>query len=154
MATEGVSGREPRGVRLARDAHLNVLVAGNRFTDDMERVCRTEGISHAQYVALWVLCLAEDPEAGLPMRDLADGLLNRASDTTRLVDRLVAGGLAEREPDPDDRRVVLVRATADGLALFARLEPKVRALHAEQWRALSAKELAELNRLLGKALWT
>jgi MarR family transcriptional repressor of emrRAB len=130
-----------------------VLIAGNRFADDMERVCQTEGISHAQYVALWVLCLIDDPAAGLPMRDLADGLISRASDTTRLVDRLVAAGLAERNPSPADRRVVLVRATAEGHARFARLAPMVRDLHAQEWAALSATELDQLNHLLGKALW-
>jgi hypothetical protein len=73
--------REPRQVRLAREAHVNVLVAANRFSDEMERRCRVDGISHAQYVALWVLCLSDDADDGLPMRALADGLLNRASDT-------------------------------------------------------------------------
>ena len=29
--------REPRQVRVARDAHVNVLVAANRFGDEMER---------------------------------------------------------------------------------------------------------------------
>jgi len=149
-----VTGREPPGDRLARAAHVNVLIAGNRFADDMERVCRTEGISHAQYVTLWVLCLADDVDAGLPMRELADGLLNRASDTTRLVDRLVAGGLAERGPDPTDRRVVRVRSTPEGQALFARLAPKVRDLHAQEWQGLTTAELTELHRLLAKALWS
>ena len=54
------------------------------------------GISHALYAALWVLCLADAPD-GLPMGALADGLLTRAADTTRLVDRLVKRRLATRK---------------------------------------------------------
>ena len=129
--------REPRQVQLAREAHVNVLVAANRFSDEMERRCRVDGISHAQYVALWVLCLSDEADAGLPMRALADGLLNRAADTTRLVDRLVDAGLAERFPSPDDRRLVLVRATAAGRDVFARVTRRVREFHRAQWAGLS-----------------
>src|SRR5262245_23109975 len=96
--------RETRRDRLTRDAHVSAIVAGNRFMDGMERICRAEGISQAQYTVLWVLCLTDDPTAGLPMGAIADGLLNRSSDTTRLVDRLVQAGFVERMPNPADRR--------------------------------------------------
>jgi DNA-binding MarR family transcriptional regulator len=145
--------REPRQVQLAREAHVNVLVAANRFSDEMERRCRVDGISHAQYVALWVLCLSDEADDGLPMRALADGLLNRAADTTRLVDRLVDAGLAERFPSPDDRRLVLVRATAAGRDVFARVTRRVREFHRAQWAGLSEAELTQLGDLLAKALW-
>lgn len=48
------------------------------------------------------------------MGDLADALRVDPSTATRAVDRLTRIHLAERLPDPDDRRVVLVRATAAG----------------------------------------
>jgi len=139
--------------QLARGAHVNVIVAANRFSEGMERICREENVSQAQYVALWVLCLADDPRAGLPIGAIADGLLTRASDTTRLVDRLEASGLAERVRNPADRRSVLVRATPAGRAVFARLAPKLRAYHRAQWANLSAAELETLNALLRRALW-
>ena len=68
--------------RLAREAHVNVIVAANRFSDGMERICREEGITEAQYVALWVLCLGEDPAAGVPIGAIADGLLTSLGDKT------------------------------------------------------------------------
>lgn len=152
MATRGL-GREPKAVALARSAHVNVLVAANRFTDELERICRDVGISHHQYVALWVLCLSDDGDAGLPMGAVADGLLNRASDTSRLVDRLVQAGLVERLADPLDRRVVRVRATEAGRDVFARVTPVIQRYHRRQWAALSPAELQQLDALLVKALW-
>lgn len=145
--------REPKDVRLARSAHVNVLVAANRFSDEMERRCRAEGISRAQYVVLWVLCLSDRADEGLPMGAIADGLLNRASDTTRLVDRLERAGLAERFHSPDDRRQVLVRATEAGHGLFGRLTASVKEFHRSQWAALTRAELEQLDALLSKALW-
>ncbi len=154
MASIPKGARETRADRLARETHLNVLIAANRFRDGMDQVCRADGISEAQYVALWVLCLADDPRAGLPMSAIADGLLTRASDTTRLIDRLEHAGLAERLPNPADRRGVLVRSTAKGNRLFARVTPKLKAYHRSQWSGLSATEIETLNGLLGKALLT
>lgn len=57
------------------------------------------------------------------MGDLADALRVDPSTATRAVDRLTRIHLAERLPDPDDRRVVLVRATQAG-----------RSRHAEAYR--------------------
>jgi DNA-binding MarR family transcriptional regulator len=139
--------------RLGRDAFITTFVVSNRFTEDLEQCCRARGISHALYAALWVLCLANAPD-GLPMGALADGLLTRAADTTRLVDRLVEQGLASRRPSSTDRRVVLVRPTSRGRHLFERLTAEIKALHRRQWAALTTDELRELTRLLNKALWT
>ena len=145
--------REERIDRLGRDAFITTFVVSGRFTEDLEQCCRARGISHALYVALWVLCLADAPE-GLPMGALADGLLTRSADTTRLVDRLVKQQLAIRKPSKADRRVVLVSATSRGRQLFEQLTADIKTLHRRQWAALTNDEIRELTRLLNKALWT
>jgi DNA-binding MarR family transcriptional regulator len=144
---------EPEAVRVGREVHVNLLLLANRSLDALEEICQREGTTHQQYVALWTLCLADDPGAGLPMGAVADGLLNRASDTTRLVDRLERAGLAERLPNPSDRRSVLVRATPEGHRVFAAVTPKLQAFHRHQWSSLSPTEVDALNGLLAKALW-
>lgn len=144
---------EPRAVRLGRDVHLNVLLLANRSLASVEEICHGEGITHAQYIALWTLCLSEQAEDGLPIGDVADGLLNRAADVTRLVDRLERADLVERLANPADRRSVLVRATAEGRRVFAAVTPKLQDHHRQQWSNLTAHELRELNLLLRKALW-
>ncbi len=136
-----------------RNVHLNVLLLANRNLDQLEAICRTVDLTHAQYVALFVLCLADDPDAGMPIGAVADGLLNRASDTTRLVDRLERAGLAERFPNPVDRRGVLVRATPQGRSVFEAVTPEINALHERQWSNLSVDEIRQLDRLLLKSLW-
>ena len=87
------------------------------------------------------------------MGALADGLLARSSDATRLVDRLIKSGHVVREPSPEDRRVVLVWPTENGLSLFERLTAKIKDLHRRQWSALSTSELRDLIRLLNTARW-
>jgi len=145
--------REPRAITVRRNVHLNVMLLANRSSDQVDEICRQAGITHAQYVALWVLCLADDPDAGLPVGAVADGLLNRASDTTRLIDRLERAGLAERFPNPSDRRGVLVRATDQGRETFAAITPVMQEFHRQQWTNLTGDEVTQLDRLLMKALW-
>lgn len=64
-------------------------------------------------------------ERGGPLRprDLQARLLLAQYNLSRLLDRLVAAGLIERRPCPDDKRGHLVAATADGLALRERMWP-------------------------------
>ena len=58
-----------------------------------------------------------------------------------------------RGPSPEDRRVVLVAATAKGRRVFERLAPVVTEYHEEQWANLTYTELRQLHELLAKALW-
>lgn len=106
----------------------------------------------SHYTVLWFLSHKHAPE-GVPMGAVIDGHLNRASDATRLADRLCDLGFLERLASPGDRRVVLVRLTDAGRDVFLRLTRRVKDLHREQWKPLTGKELETLNRLLTKALW-
>ena len=146
-----VNSETPRQ-RHSRDAHLNLVVASHRFGTEIEAVLAEHGLSMAQFVALWVLTLSNEPE-GMAQGAIADGLLNRAADVSRLVDRLVRAGLAERVASPSDGRVSLVRITAAGSDTMMQAFPAVTRFHDGEFVSLSIGELEELNRLLAKALW-
>ena len=145
--------KETRAYRRARLAHINLLIAASRFTDDMDQACRAAGLTMQQYTVLWVLCFSDKADQGVPMGVIADGLVNRASDTTRMVDRMVQAGLADRRPSPTDRRVVLVRATAAGRRAFGAAVPAVMAFHRHQWANLTTTEIDTLHHLIAKTLW-
>jgi DNA-binding MarR family transcriptional regulator len=77
------------------------------------------------------------------MRELADVLFCDASNVTALADRLEGKGLAERHPDPDDRRVKALALTTEGKRLRERVfevmsepPPPIAALPATDQRAL------------------
>lgn len=137
--------------RLAREAFIMLFVASGQLTGEVEKLCREEDIAMSHYTVLWFLARRSEPE-GVPMGAVIDGHLNRASDATRLADRLTSLGMIERLASPSDRRVVLVRLTGKGREVYLRLTRRIRALHREQWKALTAAELKELRRLLVKAI--
>jgi DNA-binding MarR family transcriptional regulator len=85
--------------------------------------------------------------AGGQLRVGALAELIGAADPTvsRAVDGLVAAGLVHRQPDPDDRRAVLVAATAAGRD---RTERRRRATARELDRALASLTDEDRRRLL------
>ncbi|MBM7806829.1 DNA-binding MarR family transcriptional regulator [Geodermatophilus bullaregiensis] len=79
---------------------------------------RLGGVSLVQLRALTVL--HERPDASLA--ELARGVGGSVSTTSRLVDRLVTAGLADRRPSPASRRSVSLRLTPAGEDLLDRYD--------------------------------
>nr|WP_276610694.1 MarR family transcriptional regulator [Kineococcus siccus] len=71
---------------------------------------------------------------------------------SRLVDRLERHGLLAREPDPGDRRGVLVALTDEGAARQRRIGGRHAASIARHLGEMEAGELADLTRLARAAL--
>lgn len=94
---------------------------------------------------LKALLLISEEEA-IRMRELARKLGGSFSNATVLVDRLVDRGLVERLTEPQDRRVVLVRATKEGQYLIEQLATSWRALSEPVLAALDPEDLAALSR--------
>ncbi|AYN41528.1 MarR family transcriptional regulator [Streptomyces dangxiongensis] len=80
-----------------------------RFYEDYEKAAGEHALTGPQARLLSLLSL--EP---LPMRKLAQKLKCEPSNVTGIVDRLEARGLAERRPDPADRRVKVAAATEEG----------------------------------------
>ncbi|WP_234285414.1 MarR family winged helix-turn-helix transcriptional regulator, partial [Streptomyces venezuelae] len=87
-----------------------------RYYEEYEQAAAQHALTGAQARVLGLLSL--DP---LPMRHIAQKLKCEPSNITGIVDRLEARGLAERRPDPADRRVKLAAATEEGRETARRL---------------------------------
>ena len=85
---------------------------------------------------------------GIRMRELARMLGGSFSNATVLVDRLVDRGFVERLSDPQDRRVVLVRATKEGRQLMEQLVTSWRTLSASLLETLAPEDLATVHEAL------
>jgi DNA-binding MarR family transcriptional regulator len=109
---------------------------------------RVEGISQSQYNILRILRGARPKAAKIS--EIADRMITRDPDVTRLVDRLIKQGLVRRERDTDDRRVVLVEITAAGLAMLARLDGPAGEYTEGAMAGLKPAELRTLDSLLNE----
>jgi DNA-binding MarR family transcriptional regulator len=132
-----------------QEAYLNLWRSYDRLRALEDELFARFELTAQQYNALRLL-RGEHP-GKLPTLVLASRLVSRAPDITRLVDRLEARGLAERERSPDNRRVVQVGITEAGLTLLRDLAAAVRACHTRQLGHLTAEQLRQLVELLRAA---
>lgn len=89
----------------------------------IERALSPFGVSHEQFNVLRILRGAG--EAGLPTLEVSSRMLSRSPNITRLLDRMIAKKLARRTRPKEDRRVVIVSVTPQGLALLEHLDAVV-----------------------------
>ncbi|MAU70456.1 MULTISPECIES: MarR family transcriptional regulator [unclassified Leeuwenhoekiella] len=81
---------------------------------------------------------------------IQERMVDRNSNTTRLVDKLIKKEWVKRRVCPDNRRMVEIEITAEGLAVLKQLDPLTRELNAKNVEALTEEELVTLNTLLDK----
>jgi DNA-binding MarR family transcriptional regulator len=71
---------------------------------------------------------------------------------SRALTRMERDGLLEREPDPSDRRNLIVRLLPAGRALYRKIVPMARAREAYLLESLDSQERATLSSALDKLL--
>jgi DNA-binding MarR family transcriptional regulator len=87
----------------------------------------------------------------LPTLTLADRLVSRAPDITRMLDKLERAGLVVRERPPENRRQVLISITPAGVARLGEIAAPLRDCHRRQLGHLSKADLKRLASLLRAA---
>ena len=92
--------------------------------------------------------LARDGD--LRLSALADKLRIVPRSATEVVDDLERLGLADRRPDPDDRRATLVALTSDGERTSHAIQEARQAEGERFFAALDASDRADLARVLRK----
>src|SRR3954464_11379124 len=117
-----------------------------RYHEEYEEAAAEHALTGAQARLLSLLSL--EP---LPMRRLAQRLKCEPSNVTGIVDRLGARGLAERRPDPSDRRVKLAAVTEEGRRVARNLRLSLRFAR-EPLAGLSREEQMSLRALLLRML--
>jgi DNA-binding MarR family transcriptional regulator len=133
----------------AEEAYLNLLRTAAVLGADFERLFKDAGLSEPQYNVLRILRGAGGE--GLPCLEVGARMITRVPDVTRLVDRLEAAGLVERNRTREDRRVVMIKITQKGLDAIAGLDRPLVEVHKRQMGHMTRRDLEELSRLLEKA---
>ena len=132
---------------------LAVMRLASALSQQATDVLKPFGLSAAQFNVLRVLRGAGRTGGdGLACSEIAGRLITKGPDITRLLDRLEAQGLIERERDAEDRRVVTARITESGLRLLGSIDSPMAELHRSQFEHLDREEVASLTRVLEAAV--
>ena len=126
---------------------INLLFTYGWAIEKIKDFVAKEDITHQQYNILRILRGAHPkPLSTLQIRER---MLDKASDTSRIVDRLVLKELVEKRTCSKDKRLVDVTITEKGQALLARLDDAAAEMDAVM-NNLSETEAEELSSLLDK----
>lgn len=126
---------------------INIIFTGNWLSASHARGMKKYGISTSQYNILRILRGQYPNPATINI--ISERMLDRMSNTSRLVEKLREKGYLERKTCSSDRRAVDILITEKGKQLLTTLDPLMTSLE-EPLRNLSAEEAYQLNDLLDK----
>jgi MarR family 2-MHQ and catechol resistance regulon transcriptional repressor len=127
-------------------AGINLIYTFNWVTEQTKNLFEKHGLTAQQFNILRILRGAGEPLSTLQIRQR---MLDKMSDTSRIVDRLIIKGLVKKNVSKVDKRLVDVSITDKGKKLLAKLDG-----HQDEMDAilnnLSDSEAKTLNKLLDK----
>ena len=126
---------------------LGLLIAAARVMEPWGRFLKTTAqLTNTQYNVLRIL--RGSRPAKLACSDIAERMIDRDPDITRLIDRLETRGLVRRSRSRRDRRVIEVSITDKGLALVRGLDAHVQRMPKALLGHLGLERLGKLGSLL------
>ncbi|MEY4812724.1 MAG: MarR family transcriptional regulator [Chitinophagia bacterium] len=125
---------------------INLLFTANWLNEQIGKILSEEGVTQQQYNILRILRGSATPLSTLKIRER---MLDKMSDTSRIVDRLIAKELVVKNTCEKDKRLVDITLSPKGLDLVDQLDQfndRIDAL----LKGINETEAATLNQILDK----
>ena len=127
-------------------AMVNLIYTYNWTTEKLKHIFDREDLTMQQFNILRILRGSETPLSTLQIRDR---MLDKMSDTSRIVDRLILKGLVKKMTCKADKRLVDVTITDKGKKILQKIDDQEDEMQSIV-NALSDMEAKTLNKLLDK----
>jgi len=125
---------------------INIIYTANWLNEKMGQILATEDITQQQYNILRILRGSECPLSTLKIRER---MLDKMSDTSRIVDLLIVKGLVEKTACQKDKRLVDITISKKGLQLLEKLDSLNDHIDSIL-KGVSEKEAQAINQILDK----
>ncbi len=125
---------------------INLLFTANWLNEQIGKILSEEGVTQQQYNILRILRGSATPLSTLKIRER---MLDKMSDTSRIVDRLIAKELVVKNTCEKDKRLVDITLSPKGLDLVDQLDQfndRIDAL----LKGINVSEAATMNQILDK----
>jgi DNA-binding MarR family transcriptional regulator len=128
-------------------AVLNLIFTSNWLQNRQQDFFKAVGITGQQFNILRIL-KGQHPKR-ISGTEIKSRMLDKNSDVSRLIDRLLAKGLIDKQTCPNDKRAFDISITTVGLELLQTLDQQQNEI--DQVLQLSESEAEQLSTLLDKA---
>jgi DNA-binding MarR family transcriptional regulator len=129
-------------------AILNILFTANWIQNLQKDFFEPYGITGQQYNILRIL-RGQHPNK-ISAVEIKSRMLDKNSDVSRLLDRLIGKNLIDKVPCPNDKRATHILITTSGLSLLKKLDHAIDSLDTKLIK-LSKVDAEKLNQLLDKS---
>lgn len=130
----------------SQKAIINLIYTYNWTTERLKKIFDQENLTMQQFNILRILRGSDTPLSTLQIRGR---MLDKMSDTSRIVDRLILKDLVKKITCKSDKRLVDVSITSKGKALLFKLDQHESSME-NIVQSLSQTEAKTLNMLLDK----
>lgn len=131
------------------EAYLNIIRTAEHLSRQAHDLLARHGLSEATYNVLRIV--AARGEDGVKSQTIADDMVTRDPDVTRLIDRLEKLKMVRRRRCENDRRVIWIHVTPPGSSTLRKLHEPIRALLRKLLGHLGGRKLNNLSTLLFEA---
>ncbi len=139
--------KSTRKIELHNKSIINLLYT-SRFIERESDQLKPFDLSMQQFNVLRILRGQKGKPANLST--IQERMIDKSSNTTRLVDKLIAKKYVERQQCASNRRKVEIFITSNGMKLLEEIDPLVEQTNKRLTSNLSKSELETLNKLLDK----
>lgn len=129
-------------------AIFEIIKMGHALTDGVNTELKTYGITEPQFNVLRILRGRKGEPA--TVQSVQKDMVQRSSNVTRIIDKLIDKGYVHREQCPSNRRRVDLTITDEGLSALKTFDQIVEAFHAPMKDALTTEESKQLTNLIHK----
>lgn len=127
-------------------ATINIIFSANWLHERINVFLEEEDITQQQFNIMRILRGSRKPLSTLQIRER---MLDKMSDTSRIVERMLKKGLVEKKICSTDKRLVDVILSEEGYTILEKIDRKNTEMD-NILQHLSADEAETLNRLLDK----
>ena len=133
---------------MPRATVINVIYSNNWIKDELLQVLKPYDLSIEQFNVLRIL--RGQKGTAINLQDIQERMVNKMSNTTRLVDKLIKKEFVKRNICEFNRRKVEIDITSQGLRILKEIDPLINDVETTITDNLTTKELEQLNHLLFK----
>ncbi len=127
---------------------INIMYTSRAIEEAAAVHFKNHDLTPQQYNVMRILRGQKGSPANLST--IQERMIDKSSNTTRLIDKLIQKDLVERRVCEKNRRKIEVFITAGGLSLLKELDPLVESFNQNIVEKLSNNEIEKLNTLLDK----
>lgn len=127
--------------------HINIMFTSSWLNTQNIALFKPYGISSQQFNILRIL-RGQHPNAA-PLKLLTERMIDKMSNTSRLVEKLFQKKLVDRQVCKENRRQIDIVLTEKGMQLTNKISEEIER-QSKKKQELSVEEAKELNRLLDK----